>query len=113
MYLWNRQFFLSPARFWEGLEAISEAVTYSNAHSDYDFDVWLPAGVGTLGAVGISSRVAEFAPFAWGCAMRSLDPPEAADRRSRNTSSPGFTRLPVASVRSTVGSFEPPRRASS
>ena len=74
MYLWNRQFFLSPARFWEGLEAISEAVAYSNTNSDYDFDVWVPAGVGTLGAVGISSRVAEFAPFADEMALRGADP---------------------------------------
>ena len=74
MYLWNRQFFLSPARFWEGLEAIAEAVAYSNTNSDYDFDVWVPAGVGTLGAVGISSRVAEFAPFADEMAVRGADP---------------------------------------
>ena len=74
MYLWNRQFFVSPARFFEGLEAISEAVAYSNANSDYDFDVWVPAGVGTLGAVGISSRMAEFAPFADEMALRGADP---------------------------------------
>jgi len=74
MYLWNRQFFVSPARFFEGLAAISEAVAYSNANSDYDFDVWVPAGVGTLGAVGISSRMAEFAPFADEMALRGADP---------------------------------------
>ena len=74
MYLWNRQFFVSPARFFEGLAAISEAVAYSNANSDSDFDVWVPAGVGTLGAVGISSRMAEFAPFADEMALRGADP---------------------------------------
>ncbi len=74
MYLWNRQFSLSPARFREGLEAISEAVAYSNANSDYDFDIWVPAGVGTLGTVGISSRVDEFAAFADEMALRGADP---------------------------------------
>jgi hypothetical protein len=74
MYLWNRQFVVSPARFWEGLEAISTAVAYSNSNSDYDFNIWLPAGVGTLGAVGISSQVVDFAPFADEMAARAADP---------------------------------------
>ncbi len=74
MYLWNRQFMFSPERFFEGIEALSAAIAYANTNSDYDFDIWMPAGVGTLGAAGVSSRVAEFAPFADDMAARAADP---------------------------------------
>ena len=63
MYLWNRQFVVNPGRFFEGLSAIMEASAYTNSNLTYKTDVWTPALVGTVGAVGISSRVDDLAAF--------------------------------------------------
>ncbi len=74
MYLWNRQFMVSPSKFFEGLGAITEAVAYTNANTAFPMDVWMPASVGTIGAVGLSARVDDFATFADEQAGRMADP---------------------------------------
>ena len=63
MYLWNRQFVVDPGKFFEGGAGIVEVTEYLNSMGTHKSDVWLPAMVGTVGTVGVTTRTESLALF--------------------------------------------------
>ena len=63
MYLWNRQFVVDPGQFFEGVAGIVEVTEYLNSTGSHKSDVWLPTLVGTVGTVGLTTRVESLAAF--------------------------------------------------